>query len=177
MGRVLIVVTAPLLQMLEERVLRFIAWSGSELYLLHVVDTQPLEGFTLASGTLPGRIDQARVRLQEMRKVTEATGQHLLDKAEALARSILPVGIPVFRLQREGVPGKEIIAAARDVEADLVVLEAQQQHHPSIPAGALHLPRPPARHPTGLPHRRPSPTAHFVVDHAPCDVLLVYGRS
>lgn len=176
MRSVLVVVTGPLLQVLEDRVLRLIGWSGLELYLLHIIDTQPLAGFSLASGALPGRAEQAHARLREMRKATEAAGQRLLEEAEALARSILPEGLPVLRLQREGVPGNEIVAAARDVGADLVVLDAEPHYPGPLSGAAPRLPGPPARHPPGPPPRRPSPTVHFVVDHAPCDVLLVYGR-
>jgi len=58
-------------------------------------------------------------------------------------------------LVRVGEPGREICAAAVAVSADLVVLRASRHAHPE-------------RGPRSVGH-----TARFVVDHAPCPVLLI----
>ncbi|MBV9580588.1 MAG: universal stress protein [Chloroflexi bacterium] len=60
-------------------------------------------------------------------------------------------------LVRVGEPGREICAAAIDWSADLLVLQASRQPRPE-PG------------PRSVGH-----TARFVVDHAPCPVLLIRG--
>jgi nucleotide-binding universal stress UspA family protein len=62
-------------------------------------------------------------------------------------------------LVRLGEPGREICAAAASWRADLVVLKASRRERPE-PG------------PRSVGH-----TARFVVDHAPCPVLLIRGRT
>ena len=44
-------------------------WADAELYLLHVIDTRPLQEFGLAAGALPARKERTAERLREMRVV------------------------------------------------------------------------------------------------------------
>ncbi len=92
-------------------------------------------------------------------------GQRMLADAEALAAPRLPSGTTIRRLQRTGIPEHEIIAASYEVQAGLVALGAAEGGPP-----------PPPKHgpPPKFPRRHLSPTVRFVVDHAPCDVLLLY---
>lgn len=174
MRRVLVVISGPVLAAFAERVLRVLTWSDAELYLLHVVDTQPLVGYGLAADALPGRGGLARPRLHAMKEAAAEAGRRMLEEGEAVARSLLPPEVSVHRLRRFGVPGPEIVAAAQEVGAHLVVLEAATMAPQPGPS-----PPPPSPRGSGGPSaggpRHLGPIARFVVDHAPCDVLLLYG--
>jgi nucleotide-binding universal stress UspA family protein len=205
--RVLVAVSGVLLSEFLERTLGQLDWGGAELYLLHIVDTRPLREYGLAAGALPARTEQAATRVRRMGALGVEAGRRILEEAAALAASRLPAGAPVQRLQRTGVPDQEIIAAAYEIGANLIVLGAAEEPAPPPPppphadAGAPGPvpatgqgpgsspapPRPPRRavaaeppRPSGpprFPHRHLSPVVRFVIDHAPCDVLLLYARS
>ncbi len=175
MRRVLVAVSGVFLSEFLDRVLSQLSWSDAELDLLHVVDTRPLKGFGLAAGALPARGGRAAARLAEMGALGAEAGQSMLEEAEAFAAPHLPAGTAIQRLQRTGVSEHEIVAAAYQIGADLIVLGAAED-----PAGPPSRPGPhgPASQPSGppkFPHRHLSPTVRYVVDHAPCDVLLLYA--
>jgi nucleotide-binding universal stress UspA family protein len=181
---VLIAVSGALVAEALGRVLRQLDWSDAEVSLLHVVDTRPLSEFRLAAGRLAGRAGQAAGRLREMGAKGAEASQRMLEEAEALAVSRLPPATVIRRLQRTGIPEHEIIAAAYDTGADLIVLGAAEDPagppppppHPERRPPPQHAPPPPgAAEAPRVPHRHLSPTVRFVVDHAPCDVLLVYA--
>jgi nucleotide-binding universal stress UspA family protein len=187
MRRVLVAVSGLLFREFLNRVLGQLAWTDVELTLLHVVDMRPLREFGLVAGALPGRSDQTSERLRQMGALGAEAGRQMLAEAEALAVSRLPTGTAIRRVQRTGMPEHEIIAAAHEIGANLIVLGAAEDpaERPSPPPEP-HRPRPhdanrePTPHPDGppkFPRRHLSPTVRFVVDHAPCDVLLLYARA
>lgn len=187
MRRVLVAVSGLMLAEFLDRTLGQLDWSGAELCLLHVVDTRPLRGFDFAAGALSARSGQAAGRVREMGALGAEAGRRMLEEAASFAASRLPAGTPVRRLERTGVPEQEIIAAAYEIGASLIVLGAAEEPAgppPPEPPG----PRPPkppepprSAAPAGaprFPHRHLTPVVRFVVDHAPCDVLLLYaGRA
>jgi nucleotide-binding universal stress UspA family protein len=72
--------------------------------------------------------------------------------------ALLEHGLPAESgVVRVGEPGREICAAALAASASLVVLRASRHFNPQ-----------PGPHSVGH-------TARFVVDHAPCPVLLIRG--
>ena len=185
MRRVLVAVSGLLLTEFLERTMGQLDWTDAELVLLHVVDTRPLREFGLVARALPARSREAAARAREMGALGAEAGQRMLKEAEALAAPHLPPGTVIQRLQRTGVPDQEIIAAGYEVGANLIVLGAAEEPPPPEPHGPHHpAPRPdegPASSPHGSPAKYPrrhlSPVVRFVVDHAPCDVLLLYAGS
>ncbi len=183
MRRVLVAVSGLLVSEFLGRLLNQLAWTGVELDLLHIVDTRPLREYGLAVGGLPGRAGQISERLRQMGALGAEAGRRMLEEAEAFVAPHLPTGATIRRLQRTGVPEHEIIAAAYEIEASLIVLGAAEDPAPPPPRNGPG-PRPhegkrppslPPDHPPKFPHRHLSPTVRFVVDHAPCDVLLLYA--
>jgi|GEM_PF-899771 len=190
MKRVLVAVSGFLLSEFLDRVLSQLTWTDVELDLLHVVDTRPLREFGLAARSLPGRSGQTAERLRQMGALGAEAGQRMLEEAEAFAAPRLPAGTTIRRLQRTGVPEHEIIATAYEIDASLIALGAAED-----PAGPLSSPpgrqgpgpkphetakRPSSPPPDGSPkfqRRHFSPTLRFVVDHAPCDVLLLLASD
>jgi nucleotide-binding universal stress UspA family protein len=188
MRRVLVAVSGLLLSEFLGRVLSQLTWTDVELDLLHVVDARPLREFGLLAGNLPGHSGQTSERLRQMGALGAEAGQRMLAEAEAFAGPRLPAGATIRRLQRTGVPEHEIIATAHEIGVSLIVLGAAED--PASPP-----PPPPGRHGTGptphesgkrpplptsggppkFPRRQLSPTVRFIVDHAPCDVLLLYA--
>jgi nucleotide-binding universal stress UspA family protein len=85
-----------------------------------------------------------------------------MEEAEKMsAQDILDEGLRRFReaeaLQRQGRPEREIVNLAAAWEADLVIVCPRAEHHGKPTIG-----------PKSVGH-----TARFVIDHAPCPVLLV----
>jgi nucleotide-binding universal stress UspA family protein len=185
MRRVLVAVSGLLFREFLDRVLGQLEWTGAELHLLHVVDSRPLLEFGFAAGNLPGREGQASERLRQMGALGTEAGQKMLAEAEAIAVDRLPAGMNVRRWQRTGVPEHEIIAAAHETGATMIVLGAAEDHvgsppppEPLEPHSAKRKPAPPHhRRPPEFPRRHLTPTVRFAVDHAPCDVLLLYAGA
>ena len=179
MNRVLIALSGLLPAQFLDRVLHRLSWESAELYLLHVVDTRPLDEYGLAASGLPGRGGKAAGRLRQMGALGAEAGQTMLAEAEAFTRSRVPAGTAIRRVQRTGIPEHEIIAAAHEIGAGLIALLAAEDPHgppppPLPPPGRVGRPAP------QFPRRHLSPPVRFVVDHAPCDVLLLYledGRT
>ena len=167
MRRVLVAVSGLLLTEFLQRTLGQLDWADAELVLLHVVDTRPLREFGLVARALPARAREAAARAREMGALGAEAGQRMLKDAETLAVAHLPPGTAIRRVQRTGVPDQEIIAAAHEVAASLIVLGAAEEPPPPEPQH----PSPASK----FPRRHLSSVVRFVVDHAPCDVLLLYA--
>ncbi len=90
---------------------------------------------------------------EQMQQAENATAQEILDEGMRFLSGATP-------FKREGNPEREIVRLAEEWSADLVVLcpRSTQSDGPSIG-------------PKSVGH-----TARFVVDHAPCPVLLVRKR-
>ena len=125
-----------------------------EVIALHVIDERPRRDIESLRGPLR-HISPERQR--ELGQAEAAAGQATLAEAAAAARDAgAQVTSFVSRLER-GRPEQVIVAQARDVGADLVALR-------------------PREHPASFPRIGPPSvghTARFVVDHAPCPVLLL----
>ena len=169
MRRVLVAVSGLLLAEFLERTLSQIIWGDAELDLLHVVDTRPLREFRFVAAVLPARSREAAERARAMGALGAEAGQRMLEEAETLAASRLPSGTKIRRFQRTGIPEQEIIAAAHEISANLIVLGAAEEPPLQEPHGPAHAEQ--------FPRRHLSPVVRFVVDHAPCDVLLLYAGT
>ncbi len=124
------------------------------LALVHVIDDQPRHGVEAQRGLLR-RISPDRQR--EIALAEESAGREGLSEAEAAAHSVgQQITTTETRLER-GKPEQHIVALARELHVDLVAVGARE-------------------HPDGFPRIGPPSvghTARFVVDHAPCPVLLL----
>ncbi len=119
----------------------------ADITLLHVTASE-VSG--IARGAYAGLLGRARPgrdpgpRLDHL--ATASAGQLLANAAGRLGR-------PCTRIQRTGRIEREVVAAAEG--ADLLVLARDGDH-------------------THLGPRSLSPASRFIVDHAPCPVLLVW---
>jgi nucleotide-binding universal stress UspA family protein len=119
--------------------------AGHQVVLVHVIDAQTIEAMAGARAGLLGRaIPAGRSRVAD--EFGAAQGA-LLDAAQAR------LGRPAHRLGRRGHAEREVVAACAD--AGLLVLARDGDH-------------------TRLGPRSLGHATRFVVDHAPCRVLLVW---
>jgi nucleotide-binding universal stress UspA family protein len=110
---------------------------GAEAALVHVIDPKLA---TAPEGGIP-----AATLLADLKR----TGQALLTAAAAR----LDGTVPPWQFLREGPPAREIVAAAREWQADLLVLGTHGR--------------------SGLARMVLGSTAEAVVRHAPCPVVVV----
>lgn len=126
---------------------------GIELIIAHVIDDRPRHDVERFSGPLR-RMSPDRQRALDLAE--EAAGRAALAEAESVAREAGPrISSAETRLER-GKPEQVIVALAQTLHIDLVALR-------------------PREHPDGHPQRGPASvghTARFILDHAPCSVLL-----
>jgi nucleotide-binding universal stress UspA family protein len=117
--------------------------------ILYVIDSGPREDISRARERFLRRPSPPPLREEEMRRTERATALDILD--EGLRH--LPGG---ETLERQGRPEREIVNGAAEWRADLLVIcpRAEYGGKPSIgPRSVGHV-------------------ARFVLDHAPCPVLL-----
>ena len=127
----------------------------AELILLHVIDSRPhheLDEFLRAQ---PWSRPRTQNEVDELLSVEQAAGHAAIDEAiEAAKTAGFQVGSAKIA---RGKPEQVIVATASEQHADLIAIRARE--------GA-----------EGRPHIGPASvghTARFVLDHAPCDVLLL----
>ncbi len=124
------------------------------LALVHVIDDQPRHGVEAQRGLLR-RISPDRKR--EIALAEEVAGRVTLSEAESAARSQgKQITVIETRLER-GNPEQNIVALARELHVNLVAIRARE-----------YLDGFPRIGPPSVGH-----TARFVIDHAPCPVLLL----
>ena len=123
---------------------------GTEIILLHVTGRDvPGAAYGAYAGLL-GRGRPERDPGTRLQQLAAASAQQLLGAAaERLGR-------PCTRLERSGRIEREVVAAAEG--ADLLILARDGDR-------------------TRLGPRSLSPASRFVVDHAPCPVLLVWPET
>jgi nucleotide-binding universal stress UspA family protein len=124
--------------------------SDADVTLLHVASTGPESVARAARHGLLGRHPPPDAAPEPLRAISEQAARELL--AEAQAR----LGRPSRLEARRGRIEHEVVAAADS--ADLLVLARDGDHERLGP-------------------RSIGPAARFVVDHAPCSVLLVWPDS
>lgn len=140
---------------LVRRVLAALAGTQPELILLYVIDTGPRKDLAHMSGPLRfGPRDGDSRHMAAITAAEEVGGRAALD--EALAEAQAAHVAAEARLE-SGKPEQVIVAVAREVDAALVAIRARE-------------------HAEGRPFIGPGSVGHvarFVLDHAPCDVLLL----
>ena len=123
------------------------------LALVHVIDDRPRHGVEAQRGLLR-RISSDRQR--EIELAEEAAGRVTLSEAESAVSSTGKQTAAIETRLERGKPEQHIVALARQLQVDLVALRTRE-------------------YPDGFPRIGPPSvghTARFVVDHAPCPVLL-----
>jgi nucleotide-binding universal stress UspA family protein len=123
---------------------------------LHVIDSRPRVDLGILRAGVPG----GGALPESQRSAIEAAGREraLLVLDAAVAALNAPGAVVDAPLVRVGEPGHTICAAASEVSADLIALFASR-----------HIDKP-QRGPGSIGH-----TARFVIDHAPCPVLVIRG--
>jgi nucleotide-binding universal stress UspA family protein len=122
--------------------------------LLYVIDSGP-----------HGEMERQRERFLRPPHPPMARREQMRQAEEASAQDILEDGTRYLpgaeQLQREGRPEREIVQCATDWSADLIVICPHSPKNPGHP----------------LVHQSVRHVARFVLDHAPCAVLLVRGTG
>lgn len=132
--------------------------SGAELLLVHVIHTGPRQDMGQFGSSLRQRPRGPAPRTESIDAAEDAAGRDALEEAASVAQAAN--ASVTTRLER-GKPEQLLVALARETRADLVVLRAREHagNHPVVgPPSVGHV-------------------ARFVVDHAPCDVLLLRQRA
>ena len=140
---------------LVKRLVGILSGRGDWL-VLHVIDTGLRHDLTdYLSGPLHRRsVHTKPFHEADLKAADNVSGRAAIEEAMAAAAQ---AGISAEARIQEGNPGEIIVKVAREMAADLVVIRAREgaTGHPMIgPASVGH-------------------TARFVIDHAPCDVILV----
>ena len=110
----------------------------AEVMLLHVTEVPP--------GTAEGGIAITPGMIEEMNR-------RAAERLSALSSGVQPRGVPIRTLVRTGAPYHEIVEAARDEDADMIILSTHGR--------------------TGLKRLFLGSTAERVVRHAPCPVIVL----
>jgi len=139
---------------LVARVLSLTGGHAVELLLLYVRDPRPRRELErLASPLRRGPVGGPE-RERALRTAEEAAAQAALNEALQVAKQ---AGVPASTRLADGPAERVIVEIAREVQADVIAIRARE-----IPGDH------PVHGPGSVGH-----TARFVLDHAPCDVLLV----
>jgi nucleotide-binding universal stress UspA family protein len=125
------------------------------LTLLYCIDAGHHDEVRLAQGSILGRMHRGERHDAQLSAAEEQRAAAALAEAATAARDAGYQGQQETRIL-PGRPGHEIVQALADLRADVVGL----------------YPRPPARQMPPGPHSL-GHAARFIVDHAPCAVLLV----
>jgi len=131
-----------------------------ECVLLHVIDTGPRHDWKdYLRGPLHRRPHPDKLPHEAAIIAAEETASRkVIEEATEAAKRI---GLKATAIVKEGQPEKIIIQVILEMEATLIAIWARE-------SGAGH----PRMGPAALGH-----TARFVIDHAPCDVLLLREKG
>ena len=132
----------------------------AECLLLHVIDTGPRHDWKdFLRGPLHPRPHHDKLPHEAaITAAEEAASRGAIEEAMEAAQQI---GLKATATVKEGQPEKVIVQVARETEAALIAIWARE-------GGAGH----PRMGPAAVGH-----TARFVIDHAPCDVLLLREKD
>jgi universal stress protein A len=114
---------------------------GAEVYLLHVIEKV---SFMSDMKDVPLALSDAQVQ------------QQTRNELDALAAKEFGEAVPIRTLVRQGKPPEEIVAAANELNVDLIIISTQGR--------------------TGLKRALLGSVAEKVIRHAPCPVLVVRQR-
>jgi nucleotide-binding universal stress UspA family protein len=142
-----------------QRVPALLPAATTDLVLVHVVDLGPRHEWEHARERFVGRAPLRPERRANLADAERQQGEAVLAWAEAAVRDAGYRG-PIAPHLRAGHPERELVAAAASLGAGVIVLRARERAGPA-PAG-----------PASVGH-----VARFVVDHAPCPVLLLRGEA
>jgi nucleotide-binding universal stress UspA family protein len=124
--------------------------NGLTVRLIYVIDKGPHH-----------EVEHARERHFRSPAPPPTREHQMLEVEQASAQEIIDEGLRHLSgaetLQREGRPEREIVNAAAEWKADLIIICARAEYHD-----------PPKIGPKSVGH-----VARFVLDHAPCPVLLI----
>lgn len=123
--------------------------SDADITLLHVASTEPETVARAARRGLLGRHPPPPATPEPLQAISEHAAQELL--AEAKTR--LALGRPAILRARRGRVEREVVAAAERMDIIVLARDGDRER---------------------LGPRSLGPAARFVVDHAPCRVLLVW---
>jgi nucleotide-binding universal stress UspA family protein len=140
-----------------ELVRRVVAYTGGaavELLLMHVTDVGPRHDLDQLGGPFRRGPRGGPERERALDAAEAEAGRASLAEASAEAQRS---GVTASTRLERGRPEQVLVAVARETGVALLALNAREQ-----PAGH------PAAGPGSVGH-----TARFVLDHAPCDVLLL----
>ena len=138
---------------LIERLLAHLGQQPIELLLVFVIDDEPRHGMAALRGPLHRGPRRDAERNRWMNQAEERSGETVLAEAQAIAAQAGRGTVTVQLLR--GRPERVIVELAQQ-EVDLVVASAREGLHGAL-AG-----------PESVGH-----VARYIVDHAPCDVLLL----
>jgi nucleotide-binding universal stress UspA family protein len=121
--------------------------ADAEITLLHVASTEPETVAGAARRGLLGRHAPAPPAREALREISEQAASDLL--AEARTR----LGRPATLQARRGRPEREVVAAAEGMDVLVLARDGDRER---------------------LGPRSLGPATRFVIDHAPCRVLLIW---
>ncbi len=122
--------------------------SDAEITLLHVASTEPETVARAAGRGLLGRHPPPPP--QELQTISEQAAHELLTEAQGR------LGRPATLQSRRGRVEREVVAAAEDIDILILARDGDRER---------------------LGPRSLGPTTRFVIDHAPCRVLLIWPDS
>jgi nucleotide-binding universal stress UspA family protein len=143
-------------EQISKAVQTFLKQEELTISLLYVTDSAPHQEMERQRARLLRPQEPMALRREQMRQAEDMSAQDILQEGQR------HLGLPVLeKVHREGRPEREIVNYAASWLADLVVLCPR-----SIYTGN------PAIGPKSVGH-----VARFVLDHAPCPVLLVRPQA
>ncbi len=148
--RVLCCLDGQNIEQISGAVTSFLSTEGLDLGLLYVVDSGPQADMERQHGRLLRSRELAGSRLEQMRQAEQEAAQAIFAEGKrsfAVAETLL----------RTGRPEREIVNGAAEWRADLIILCPRSSQDRNLELG-----------PKSVGH-----VARFVLDHAPCPVLLV----
>jgi nucleotide-binding universal stress UspA family protein len=148
--RVLCCLDGQNIEQISDAVFSFLSMKDLTLGLLYVVDSGPQADMERQRGRLFRSHELAGPRLEQMRQAEQEAAQAILAEGE---RSLNGAEV----LRRAGRPEREIVNCAAAWRADLLVICPRSPQDRNLELG-----------PKSVGH-----VARFVLDHAPCPVLLV----
>ena len=124
--------------------------ANADLVLLHVAGADVSDAVRGSFAGLLGRDRRGRDPVSQVEAISEAAAAALLEDAA------VRLGRPAARLRRRGRVEREVVLAADGAELLICARDGDRAH---------------------LGPRSLGPTTRFVVDHAPCPVLLVWPEQ
>lgn len=145
------------IEQLSKAVATFLPENAITLGLLYVIDTRPHRDMELRRERSLRPRHSGPLRSEQMHQAEQYAAQDILEEAKRYFEHIGTLEL----LQREGRPEREIVNCAAEWHADLLVICPRSSQWEG-----------PALGPKSVGH-----VARFVLDHAPCPVLLVRPLS